>query len=276
MTKKQKQLAVINDISGFGRCSLTVELPLISALKVVACPLPTAILSVHTAWDDFYLDDYTAKMRPYMENWMRNGIEFDGILTGFIGSAEQISIVVDFLRHFKKEDTKFFFDPVMGDNGHIYASYTKEMCRAMRDLLHHADVVMPNLTEACELLGRDYPAGGAISDAELLDMATALADKGAKAVVITGVSDGEKELRTLIYEGGTSEILRTEKLGHEVTGTGDALAAIVSASVLQGEDLTHAVQKASDFISKTMRFAEEIGVTRPYGLPFEEYLTELK
>ena len=82
---------------------------------------------------------------------MRNGIEFDGILTGFIGSAEQISIVVDFLRHFKKEDTKFFFDPVMGDNGHIYASYTKEMCRAMRDLLHQADVVMPNLTEACEL-----------------------------------------------------------------------------------------------------------------------------
>ncbi|BEU86899.1 pyridoxamine kinase [Selenomonas sp. TAMA-11512] len=273
--KRQKRLAVINDLSGFGRCSLTVELPLISALKVVACPFPTAILSVHTAWPDFYLDDYTERMRPYMENWKRNGITFDGVLTGFFGSTEQIQIVVDFLKDFKKDDTMFFFDPVMGDNGRIYPSYTKEMCRAMRELLHHADIVLPNLTEACELLDRGYPAG-VISDAELLDMAAELTARGAKAAVVTGVPDEEGDLRIVIHEAGRGSILRTEQLGNEITGTGDAFAAIVSASVLQGEDLTHAVQKAMNFISKTMRYAEEIGITRPYGLPFEEYLTELK
>ena len=131
---------------------MTVELPLISAMKIQACPLPTAILSVHTGFPSHYMDDYTDRMRPYMENWKENGLEFDGICTGFLGSAEQIGIVEDFLSHFKKEGTRVMVDPVMGDYGKLYSSYTPEMCVEMRKLLTHADLVTPNLTEACELL----------------------------------------------------------------------------------------------------------------------------
>ena len=167
MKKRQKRIALINDITGFGRCSMTVELPLISALKVQACPLPTALLSVHTGFPSHYIDDYTARMRPYMENWKENGIAFDGIATGFLGSVEQIDIVIDFIRQFRGQDTVVMMDPVMGDHGRLYSSYTKEMCVRMRDMLVYADLVTPNLTEACELLDMAYPEEGQASDGDL-------------------------------------------------------------------------------------------------------------
>ncbi len=130
--KRQKRVALINDITGFGRCSVAVELPLISALKVQACPLPTAILSCHTGFPTHYLDDYTGRMRPYMEDWQKNGVQFDGIATGFLGSAEQIAIVQDFIRAFKQPGTRVMVDPVMGDYGKLYASYTDEKRRQGR------------------------------------------------------------------------------------------------------------------------------------------------
>lgn len=184
--ERQKRIALINDITGFGRCSVTVELPLISALKVQACPFPTALLSVHTGFPSHYIDDCTDRMRPYMENWKENGLTFDGIATGFIGSAAQIGIVIDFIEMFRTAETKVMVDPVMGDNGRLYASYTPEMCREMRRLLHYADLVTPNLTEACELLELPYPEDGAVTDEELLHMARALSDAGPAQVVITG------------------------------------------------------------------------------------------
>ena len=104
--KRQKRIALVNDITGFGRCSITVELPLISAMKIQACPLPTALLSVHTGFESHYIDDYTDRMLPYMENWQENGVEFDGICTGFLGSVEQINIVEEFISRFKKNGTK--------------------------------------------------------------------------------------------------------------------------------------------------------------------------
>ena len=152
----QKKLALVNDVTGYGRCSIAVALPIVSALKVQGCILPTAILSVHTGFHDYYLDDYTDHMTPYIDSWKKNKLTFDGISTGFLGSVRQIDMVLDFLRDFKGPDTKVIVDPVMGDNGRIYSSYTQEMCDDMRRLLADADVLTPNLTEACELLGRPY------------------------------------------------------------------------------------------------------------------------
>ena len=150
---RQKRLALINDVTGFGRCSVAVELPIISALKIQVCPLPTAILSVHTGFANYFMDDYTDRMKKYIESWRLNRLEFDGIATGFLGSAAQIEIVSDFLQEF---EAQVLIDPVMGDHGKIYASYTKKMCWRMRELLEFADLVTPNLTEACELLGVPY------------------------------------------------------------------------------------------------------------------------
>lgn len=274
--KRQKRIALVNDITGFGRCSMTVELPLISALKIQACPLPTAILSVHTGFPSHYIDDYTLRMRPYMENWKENELEFDGICTGFLGSAEQIDIVLDFIRSFARNETKVMVDPVMGDYGRLYSSYTKEMCVEMRSLLTYADLVTPNLTEACELLDIPYPENGAVTDDRLQWMAEELSRRGPSQVVITGLHRNDR-IQNFIYEKGQSpRIHEVEKIGEDRSGTGDAFAAIVAGCLVRGDNLSYAVKTAAEFISKALAYAVELDLPWNYGLPFEEYLTELE
>ena len=273
--KRQKRSALVNDITGFGRCSVTVELPLISAMKIQACPLPTAILSVHTGFPDHYLDDYTERMAPYIASWEKNGLAFDGICTGFLGSAEQIAIVLDFIRRFKGAGTRVMVDPVMGDYGKLYPSYTQEMCDKMRSLLGVADLVTPNLTEACQLLDIPYPTDGIVTGDELCEMAEALAARGPKQVVITGLHEGDT-IKNFLYEEGKIAIVRAPKIGGDRSGSGDAFAAIVAASLIRGEELEAAVQKAASFISRCLAYALELDLPWNYGLPFEEYLTELR
>ena len=273
--KQQKRIALVNDVTGFGRCSVAVELPLISALKVQACPLPTAILSCHTGFPTHFIDDYTSRMRPYMEDWRQNGVQFDGICTGFLGSAEQIAIVADFIRMFKQPGTRVMVDPVMGDYGKLYSSYTQEMCDGMKRLLALADIVTPNLTEACRLLDRPYPEGGRVEAAELEYMAAELAAQGPSQVVITGLSEGEM-IENFVYEAGRGTLLKEKKVGGDRSGSGDAFAAIVAASLVRGASLTDAVKKAADFISKCLAYAVALDLPWNYGLPFEEYLTELR
>ena len=274
---RQKKLALINDITGFGRCSVTVELPIISALKIQACPLPTAILSVHTGYQNYFLDDYTDRMQDYIKSWRLNNLEFDGVATGFLGSAAQIEIVSDFL---KNSNAQIFIDPVMGDHGKIYKSYTREMCIKIRDLLKFADLATPNLTEACQLLNIPYPAEGIISDSDLATMAANIAAKtrGGK-VIITGVNldaDDGSNISNFIYDNGKIDFVTSKKLGSDRSGTGDVFFAIVAASIMNGETLKAAVRKAADFVTKCILHAEKLNLAWNYGLPFEEFLTELK
>ena len=275
MKNSQKRIALINDITGFGRCSVTVMLPVISALKVQVCPLPTAILSVHTGFGEHYIDDYTARMRPYMENWQANNLVFDGICTGFFGAAEQVDIAIDFIKNFRRQNTCVLIDPVMGDHGRLYSSITKEICREIKKLLTYADVATPNLTEACELLGVPYPANGKMTERELAAMAKKLAAFGLRQVIVTGMDDG-KFLLNYIYDNGDAEIFRTKKIGGDRSGTGDVFTAIVAACLVKGEKLADSAVKAARFIEKTITFAEELNLPWNYGLPIEEYLTELK
>ena len=271
-----KKIALINDITGFGRCSIAVELPIISALKVQVCPLPTAILSVHTGFKNYFLDDYTDRMAPYIESWWKNNLHFDGIATGFLGSAAQIEIVSNFLENFSAPT---MIDPVMGDHGKIYASYTREMCFKMRELLKFADLVTPNLTEACELLNVPYPAGGVISDSDAATMAANIAAKtrGGR-VVITGVTfdfDDGNNISNFIYDKGKLDIVTSLKLGSDRSGTGDVFFAIVAANFIKGKNLCESVRQAADFVTKCIVHAEILGLQWNYGLPFEEFLTEL-
>ena len=271
---RQKRIALINDITGFGRCSVTVQLPLISALRVQACPLPTAILSVHTGFPNHYLDDYTGRMRPYMENWAANALEFDAILTGFLGSERQIEVVLECIARFKGRDTRVIVDPVMGDNGSLYSSYTPELCAKMRQLLPYADVVTPNLTEACQLLGTDYPANGLVTEEELAEMAAAIAAMGPHDVIITGLHVGDR-IRTYLYADGCGRSFDNPKVGRDRSGAGDAFSAIIAAALVRGIPLAEGVPRAADFIGHCLTYAEELDLPWNYGLPFEEFMGEL-
>lgn len=271
---KQKKIAVVNDITGFGRCSVAVALPIISAMKIQCCPLPTAILSAHTGFPNFFFDDYTPHMRDYINNWKELNLEFDGICTGFLGSKEQIQIVVEFLRNFKTENTITIIDPVMGDYGQLYATYTQEMCDEMKNLMKYADVMTPNLTEACRLLDIPYPDKTLTPD-ELEDIAKQICTKGPDKLVITGLQNNGI-IQNFIYETGKPySIINVEKIGADRSGTGDVFSSIVSASLVKGVDLVTAVKKATDFISKTIDYTAKIGTPVHDGICFEEYLTEL-
>ena len=272
----QKRLALINDITGFGRCSVTVELPIISALKIQVCPLPTALLSVHTGFKNYFMDDFTDRMGNYVDSWQKNNLTFDAIATGFLGSAAQIDFVSNFI---KKFPTTVIIDPVMGDHGKIYKTYTREMCRRMRELLEFADLVTPNLTEACELLGVPYPVEGIISDSDLTTMAANIAAKtrGGR-VVITGVTldtDNGSNIANIIYDNGQIDFVNSTKIGGDRSGTGDAFFAVAAASWLNGETLTDSTRKAADFVAKCIAHAEKLNLPWNWGLPFEEFLTEL-
>ena len=271
---RQKRIALINDITGFGRCSVTVQLPLISAMRVQACPLPTAILSVHTGFPNHYLDDYTDRMRPYMENWAANALEFDAILTGFLGSERQIEVVLECIARFKQRTTQLVVDPVMGDNGSLYSSYTPALCAKMRQLLPQADVVTPNLTEACQLLGADYPTGGLVTEDELARMAAAIAAMGPRTVIITGLH-ADENVRTYLYADGCGRSFDNPKVGRDRSGAGDAFSAIIAAALVRGIPLAEAVPRAADFIGHCLTYAEELDLPWNHGLPFEEFMGEL-
>lgn len=272
---RQKRIAVVNDITGFGRCSVAAALPIISAMKVQCCPLPTAILSAHTGFKGFFFDDYTPHMRSYMNNWEELGLEFDGICTGFLGSKEQIDIVLEFFKKFKKENTVVIIDPVMGDYGKLYSTYTQEMCDEMKKLIKYADVMTPNLTEACRLLDMPY-VDSEIELEKLHDIAKKLSEKGPSKIIITGLVKDDK-VKNFVYERGkTYTIIETEKIGEDRSGTGDVFTSIVAANVVKGVDIVTSVKKATEFISKVIDYTVKIDVPVHNGICFEQYLTELK
>lgn len=274
--KRQKRMALVNDVTGYGRCSIAVELPIVSALKIQGCVLPTAVLSVHTGFPTYYLDDYTDRMPAYIHSWKENALSFDGILTGFLGSARQSDMVLDFIRDFKQKETTVIVDPVMGDYGRLYPSYTEDMCQRMRQLLTVADVITPNLTEACRLLDSPYPDGGVVSLEQLEHMAHALAEKGPSQLVMTGLHEGEYLLNYIYEKGKQPEIQRVKKIGSDRSGTGDVFAAIAAGRIVQGKTLSEAVRSAADFVSKAMVYTEELQLPHNCGLAFEEFLTDLR
>lgn len=270
----QKKIAVINDFSGFGRCSLAVALPIISVLKVQCCPLPTSIFSNHTGFDSYFFDDYTDKMTPYAAEWKKLGLSFDGIASGFLGSEAQINLVMEFFKTFKKDGTTILMDPVMGDYGKMYATYTDAMCREMKKLVQFADILTPNLTEICLLT--DTPYHEKWKQRELEQMAETLVRQGPQKIVITGIPQ-----RTFIgnfcYEKGKPSLLiKTHKIGTSRSGTGDIFASILIADAVNGVEFQDSVRKASRFIKKCINRSVELGIPLTDGVCFEEFLRELK
>lgn len=270
----QKKIAAINDYSGFGRCSIAVELPVISAMKIQCCPMPTSIFSNHTGFDSFYFKDFTENMPPYMAEWKKLNLKFDGIVTGFLGSHKQIAIVEEFFKNFKTEDNIVVIDPVMGDYGNLYPTYTNETCQEMKKLVKYADILTPNLTEACILT--DEPYRPDYSNDELKKIAMKLVAMGPSKIVITGIQRGHY-IGNYCYEKNREDyLIKTMKVGTQRSGTGDIFASIIAADAVNGVNFHESVRKASTFIKKCILKAIEMDIPLTDGVPFEELLTTLK
>jgi len=272
---RQKKIAVINDMTGFGRCSLAAEIPVISRLGVQCCAVPTAILSNHTGFESCFLDDYTRHFREYTDQWKKLDLRFQGILTGFLGSAEQFALVGEFLDAFVSPDTVICVDPVMGDNGRAYRSYTPEMCSAMGDLVRRAHIITPNLTEACLLAGTEYH-GGVWHRRELLDLLSALRALGPEKIVITGIPQGEYVANLVSQGDAPPRLLRQHRIGESRSGVGDVFSAVIAADAVCGADFSASVRRASAFVKKCIRRTVEMGIPRTDGLCFEEVLGQLR
>lgn len=272
---KQKKIAAINDLTGFGRCALTVTIPVISHMKLQCCPVPTSILSNHTGYSEYYFDDYTNRLPEYLAMWKKLNLSFDGIMSGFLGSAQQISMVEELIHHFKKEATIVVVDPVMGDHGTISSAYTEEMCLLMRRLVALADIVTPNLTEACRLTDTPYRESG-MKRTQLLAMAEKLVESGPHKVVITGIPQGEFIANFMYEKGKQPRIFRTHRVGEERCGTGDLFAAIIMADAVNGVPFERSVRKASGFVKKCMLKTAEMQIEPKNGVCFEEVLHLLK
>lgn len=271
----QKKIAAINDLSGFGRCALTVSIPVISHMKIQCCPIPTSILSNHTGYDEYFFDDYSDRLPDYIHMWKKLNLKFDGIMSGFLGSKAQIAIVEEFIKQFSTDTTQIVIDPVMGDHGKIADTYTEEMCMEMRRLVSLADIITPNLTEACRLTDIPYRETG-WKRMELLSMARKLNDMGPDKVVITGIVQGQF-LANYVYEKDESpQMIRTHRVGDERCGTGDLFAAIIAADAVNGVPFRQSVKKASSFVRKSMIKSIEMGIDRKNGVCFEEILHILK
>lgn len=271
----QNKIAVINDFSGFGRCSLAVALPIISQLKIQCCPVPTSIFSNHTGFPHFYFDDYTDKMSEYISHWKQLELSFKGILSGFLGSKEQIDIVKNFIKDFKKDDTLVIIDPVMGDNGKPYATYTPEMCASMRELVEYADILTPNLTEACILAEIDYTPD-AFTTKDYYRIIEKIASYGARKVVITGISKGDYILNIIYEVGNKPHIFKTKRICKERSGTGDVFSSIIAADAVHNVDFYQSVKKASGFVKKCLVATEKFDIPPTDGVCFEEVLHTLK
>ena len=269
----QKKIAVINDFCGFGRCSIAASLPIISAMKIQCCPLPTSIFSNHTGFESFYYTDYTEHMNIYMDEWKKLDLQFEGILTGFLGSVEQIGIVKRFLELFKTEKNITVIDPVMGDYGKLYPTYSPDLAEQMNTLVPYADILTPNLTEACILTGTEYHPD--MNENDLFVLCSKLADMGPKKIVVSGLERGDS-LENYIFEAGKiPQIILEHKVGPFRSGTGDVFSSIIAADAVNGVEFADSIRHASSFIAKVLRRTIELDLPKTDGICFEEYLTEI-
>lgn len=265
------RLAMINDMAGFGRCSTAVSLPVISVMGVQVCTVPTSILSNHLGFPKCCAADFTPRMREYIGTWKELNLSFDGLYCGFLGSPEQAVIVEEFLEMFRPPI--FLLDPVMADHGRLYSSVTEEHCLRLKKLAAHADILTPNLTEACLLTNTPYREEG-WEEAELTLLCQKLSSLCPGAIVITGLQENE-QFQNIIWEKGRKTACYTPKAGHSRPGTGDLFASILSADALLGRDLRSSVQKASDFIALCIKNSEQAGIPVPEGVGFEPLLSKL-
>lgn len=272
-----KRIAAIHDLSGFGRVSLTVAIPILSSMGFQVCPLPTAVLSSNTELPGFQFVDLTANMRSFIEHWKSLHLTFDAIYSGFLGSHLQIEIVKEFIDHFKSGNQLVVVDPVLGDDGRLYDSMTPDMVNEMKTLISRADLITPNLTEACAILDIKYREK--MSETELKKVIKALSEKGPAIVIITNVNKSDRKRQTFVYAYNRLDRrfwkVQCDYVPANYPGTGDTFTSVVTGCLLQGDSLPVALDRAVQFISTAVRATYGHNHDPRHGIFLEKVLPNL-
>ena len=271
-----KRVAAIHDISGVGKCSLTVALPIISAAGLECSVMPTAVLSTHTGgFEGFTFRDLTDDMRPIAEHWIKENIRFDAFYSGYLGSLGQIDIVRDIFEMFRTPETVIMVDPVMADNGKLYSLFTIDHVKGMAKLCGHADVIVPNRTESAFMLEQEYK-DGPMTEKDVNDLLYALSGLGAKQVVLTGVYFGNDDLGAACYDAGTGRInyIMSKRIEGMYHGTGDVFGSFLLGALIRGQGLADATRIAVDYTCAAIRLTAADGTGPRMGVRFESVLPD--
>lgn len=273
------RVAAIHDLSGFGRASLTVIIPILSTLGIQVCPLPTAVLSTHTGgFTDYHMVDMTDHLDGIIAHWRKLKIRFDAVYSGFLGSPRQVDIVAELIRDFRTDESLIVVDPVMGDNGQPYATMGPQMLQEMKKLVTTADMITPNITEAAFLLGEEYPEQ--ITEEECKTWINRLCDMGPRTVIISSVplGDRQRESSVVAHDREDERFWRVncQYIPAHYPGTGDAFASVIVGSLLTGDSLPIALDRAVQFVSQAIR--SSFGYTAPAkeGILLERVLHNLR
>ena len=270
------RVAAVHDLCGYGKCSLGVAIPVLSAAGCDVCPVPTGLFSSHTAFPGWYMHDTTDILRDYLAAWRGIDVDIAAIYSGFLGAPEQVDIIRSLYETYP--NALRVVDPVMADHGKVYPTYTPELCDAMAELACGADVLTPNLTEAAIILGEPIGeewGGTDIPDEEAHRLVRALLDKGAKHVVLKGVKRaGESVVRNFVGSQGATDIVEVsnEYLPYLLHGTGDVYASCLLAALMAGRTLEEAVAFAGDFVHDAMIVSAEQPHFQERGVSFEPLL----
>lgn len=274
---KTPRAAAIHDLSGIGRCSLTAAIPILSAMGIQVCPFPTAVLSNQTGFPRYELVDLTDRMEAFGQCWAPWYGRFDAVYSGFLGNPRQAEITRGLVEKLRGEDTLVLVDTVLGDHGMRYPIFDEEMCSQVRELAFDADVITPNLTEACLLAGEPAEAAQDMqSRAELIQLASYLASQGPGTVVITGIRD-EDQVANLAYIKEDSRCFweSSRRIGYSYSGTGDVLASILCGGLVHGLPLGEVLRTACRFIETALEETTESGSDPREGIIFEPFLGQL-
>ncbi len=266
-----KRIVTMQDISCVGKCSLTEALPVISAMGIECAVLPTAVLSTHTMFKGFTFHDLTHEIEPILAHWKKEDFNFDAIYTGYLGSSEQIAIAETLFSEFGSSALKVV-DPCMADNGKLYAGFTEEFAMEMASLCKHADIICPNLTEACYLLNIPYKTE--FTESEIHNILVQLTDLGADTSILTGVTFPNGQIGACAYtkSANTFTQYHNEEESEHFHGTGDLWASAFTAAMVKGFSLEKSLQIACDFVKQAIHCTLNEPHHNKYGVNFEEAL----
>lgn len=268
-----KRILTIQDISCLGQCSITVALPIISACSHETCILPSAVLSTHTGgFSGYTVNDLSGNFPSIKEHWLKEGISFDAIYTGYLGSTQQIEYVSDIFDTLKRKDAKIIVDPAMADNGKLYWGFDDEYVKGMAYLCSKADIILPNITEACFLTGVEYKESYDKAYVDLLISKLSEICKG--TIIITGVSYDDKEINVVIADNGEQTPYVHRKISKSFHGTGDIFSSAFVGAYMQGKSMFDAVQIASDYTVECIENTVD-DESHWYGTKFETALPSL-
>lgn len=269
MLRPVPTVAAVHDISGVGRCALTVAIPVISAMGAQVCPAPTACLSAHTAFKDIETVDLTDFLGRMLKAWTRTGEKFDCIYTGYLGSPAQAQLIAEFMD--SQSGAMKIVDPVMGDDGVLYSGITDGMARAMLDMCRRATLITPNLTEYAALTGEKY----SLEERTAAEVERMLGRLEAQSAVITSVPCEGRLVNACRDAGGRVSIIPFRTLSRHYPGTGDLFTSVVCGAMVQGAQLEDAVRRAADYVSNTIEVSMDIDIDGNYGVQLEATLPML-